>query len=180
MAAPSDIIIIRRVLVNNDNRAFNELVRKYQSPIRRIFLTQTLGDSQLSDDFAQETFIKAYTKLNTFKATAEFSTWLFRIAYNVSYDYFRSHKKTLDIDDPSLHVNKLGKSSDNMAIRTDIMNAMNVLSKDERTCVTLQLMEGKNLEEVTAITSMPLGTVKSHLSRGKTKLAKYLRENGYK
>ena len=60
------------------------------------------------------------------------------------------------------------------------MNAMNVLSKDERTCVTLQLMEGKNLEEVTAITSMPLGTVKSHLSRGKTKLAKYLRENGYK
>ena len=53
----SDITLVSRVAVFQDRRAFDTLVRKYQSPVRRFFLSQTLGDSQLSDDLAQDTFM---------------------------------------------------------------------------------------------------------------------------
>lgn len=79
----SDISLITQVTVFHNRQAFNRLVVKYQSPIRRFFLNQTLGDEQLSDDLAQDTFIKAYTNLQKFRGLSNFSTWLFRIAYNV-------------------------------------------------------------------------------------------------
>ena len=75
----SDISLITQVTVFHNRQAFNRLVVKYQSPIRRFFLNQTLGDEQLSDDLAQDTFIKAYTKLQKFRGLSNFSTWLFRI-----------------------------------------------------------------------------------------------------
>lgn len=64
-------------------------------------------------------------------------------------------------------------------MRLDVYRAMNVLTIDERTCVTLQLMDGLSLDEISEVTAMPKGTVKSHLFRGKNKLASYLRRNGY-
>lgn len=82
-----DLSLIQQVAELHDKTAFDRLVRKYQSPIRRFFLHQTLGDAQLSDDLAQDTFIRAYTSIGTFRGSAAFSTWLFRIAYNVFYDY---------------------------------------------------------------------------------------------
>ena len=89
MATLTDISLVAQVAVLGNKRAFDELVRRYQSPVRRFFLHQTLGDSQLSDDLAQDTFIKAYTSIGSFRGIASFQTWLMRIAYNVFYDYCR-------------------------------------------------------------------------------------------
>lgn len=157
-------------------RAFDTLVRKHQERIRRFFLSQTGGDSQLSDDLAQDTFIKAYTSIQSFRSLSVFSTWLYRIACNVLYDHHRRHKPTEDIDAlPPL----ASQQQTDSGARLDINAALSVLKADERLCLTLQLMEGQSLERIAEITNMPYGTVKSHLSRGKTKLAKYLKENGY-
>ena len=71
----------------------DRLVRKYQSSVRRLFLHLTCGDSELSDDLAQDTFIKAYTNL-LIQNLSSFSTWLCRIAYNAFYDYLRTRKET--------------------------------------------------------------------------------------
>ncbi|MBR0042293.1 MAG: sigma-70 family RNA polymerase sigma factor, partial [Bacteroides sp.] len=90
MSQLNDISLIAQVVMFGNNRAFDQLVKKYQSPIRRFFLHQTCGDGPLSDDLAQDTFIKAYTSLSSFKNLSNFSTWLFRIAYNVFYDYIRT------------------------------------------------------------------------------------------
>lgn len=98
----SDISLVTKVVMLHDRKSFDLLVKKYQSPVRGFFLRQTLGDAQLSDDLAQDTFVKAYTHLSGFKGTASFSTWLYRIAYNVWYDYTRSHKETQDIDTPAV------------------------------------------------------------------------------
>ena len=87
-----DISLVAQVVVFHNTRAFDQLVKKYQSPVRRFFLHQTCGDSELSDDLAQDTFIKAYTNIASFKNLSSFSTWLYRIAYNVFYDYIRSRK----------------------------------------------------------------------------------------
>ena len=175
MAAFSDISLVAQVAVFGNKRAFDELVRRYQSPVRKFFLNQTLGDSQLSDDLAHDTFIKAYTNIASFKGLASFQTWIMRIAYNVFYDYTRRHRLTEDVD----MVAQRSASGGQTALQMDIYAALALLKPDERSCITLQLIEGYDIAAIAKITGMKKGTVKSHLSRGKEKLATYLRQNGY-
>ena len=161
----------------HSRRAFDKLTKEYQSSIRRFFLTQTLGDSQLSDDLAQDTFVKAYTRLGQFQGKSSFLTWLYRIAYNVFYDYTRSRRGTGDLD--AVSVWRADTSHADTALKMDLYDALHILSEKERTCVTLQLMEGQPIERISEIMDMPQNTVKSHLSRGKKRMADYLRSNGY-
>ena len=174
MASLTDISLVAQVAISGNKRAFDELVRRYQSPVRRFFLHQTLGDSQLSDDLAQDTFIKAYTNIASFRGLASFQTWIMRIAYNVFYDYTRSRHQTSDIDQVPERSSQV-----NPTLKMDIYAALALLKPDERTCITLQLIDGYDIAAIAKITQIKEGTVKSHLSRGKEKLANYLRQNGY-
>jgi RNA polymerase sigma-70 factor (ECF subfamily) len=177
MAELSDISLVTQVAVFRNKKAFDQLVRKYQSPVRRFFLNQTLGDEQLSDDLAQETFIKAYVNIAKFRAMSSFSTWLMRIAYNVFYDEVRSRKQTEDVD-TSVGVARQTVSS-NETLKMDIYAALALLKPDERTCITLQLIDGYPIDQISKITGIADNTVKSHLRRGKEKMANYLKQNGY-
>ena len=183
MAVLGDIALVTQVAVFQNKKAFDQLVRKYQSPVRRFFLNQTLGDEMLSDDLAQETFIKAYVNITKFRGMSSFSTWLMRIAYNVFYDEMRKRKVESDelkentqVADAPLtsHLSPLTST-----LKMDIYAALALLKPDERTCITLQLIDGYPIDEISKITGIPGNTVKSHLKRGKDKLANYLRENGY-
>jgi RNA polymerase sigma-70 factor (ECF subfamily) len=177
MAELNDIALVTQVAVFHNKSAFDQLVRKYQSPVRRFFLNQTLGDEQLSDDLAQETFIKAYLNITKFRGLASFSTWLMRIAYNVFYDDVRARKQTEDID--SSAVLRQSASTSDSNLKMDIYAALALLKPDERTCITLQLIDGYPIEQISKITGIPDNTVKSHLRRGKEKMTIYLKENGY-
>ena len=177
MAVLGDIALVTQVAVFQNKKAFDQLVRKYQSPVRRFFLNQTMGDEQLSDDLAQETFIKAYLNITKFKGMSNFSTWLMRIAYNVFYDSVRTRKLTEDID--SSVVVRQASSSGDSNLKMDIYVALALLKPDERSCITLQLIDGYPIDQISKITGIPENTVKSHLKRGKDKMANYLRENGY-
>lgn len=171
-----ELTLLTQVTVFHNKRAFGRLVEKYQSPIRRFFLNQTGGNEPLSDDLAQETFLKAWLNIGQFRGAANFSTWLYRIAYNVFYDYTRTHTLTEQIDQA---VALRQANSADTALRLDLQQALSILSPAERSCITLQLMEGQPIDQISAITEMAEGTVKSHLSRGKQKLAMFLRKNGY-
>ena len=177
MAELTDIALVTQVAVFHNKRAFDQLVRKYQSPVRRFFLNQTLGDEQLSDDLAQDTFIKAYVNITKFRGMSSFSTWLFRIAYNVHYDYLRSLRQTDDIDSSAAIRQSSVAGDENL--KMDMYNALALLKPDERTCITLQLIDGYPIDQISKITGIPDNTVKSHLRRGKEKMANYLKENGY-
>ena len=178
MAELNDIALVTQVAVFHNKRAFDQLVRKYQSPVRRFFLNQTLGDDQLSDDLAQETFIKAYLNITKFRGLSSFSTWLMRIAYNVFYDDVRARKQTEDVD---ISISALRQTSSNgdSNLKMDIYAALALLKPDERTCITLQLIDGYPIDQISKITGIPDNTVKSHLRRGKEKMTVYLKENGY-
>ncbi len=190
----TDLTLIAQVSVDSSGRAFERLVRKYQSPVRRFFLNQTAGDTMLSDDLAQETFIKVYVNISSFRQLSSFKTWLFKVAYNVWQDYVRSNKPTLSLitESPAEGENKGTKSigsvvydsgsgagTDSSEASLDLNSAMKILTENERTCVTLALIEDLPMEKVAAITGIPAGTVKSHIHRGKHKLAEYLKQNGY-
>lgn len=174
----NDITLVTQVVVFGNKRAFDALLRKYQSQVRRFLLGLTVGDSQLADDLAQETFIKAYMNIGKFRGLSSFSTWIMRIAYNTHYDYRRTHHQTEDADTPAVAARSGGTTAD-CALGIDILKALATLKPEERTCITLQLIEGQPIDKIASIMGMTSGTVKSHLHRGKEKLTTYLKNNGY-
>jgi RNA polymerase sigma-70 factor (ECF subfamily) len=184
MASISDIALVTQVTVFHNKQAFDQLVRKYQSPVRRFFLNQTLGNEQLSDDLAQETFIKAYVNITKFRGMSSFSTWLMRIAYNVFYDEKRkSRSEECGVRSEDTQVADKSHSTlhtpHSSTLRMDIHSALALLKPEERTCITLQLIDGYPIDQISKITGIAENTVKSHLKRGKDKMTNYLRENGY-
>lgn len=176
MQSLTDFALVTQVTMMGNRRAFDQLVVRYQSPVRRFFLHQTLGDEPLSDDLAQDTFIKAWRNIGSFRAMSSFQTWLMRIAYNVFYDYVRSRKTTSDIDNVA---EPMTYGNSNPSLQMDLYHALSLLKPDERTCITLQLVDGYKIDQIAKITDMKEGTVKSILFRGKEKLTKYLKQNGY-
>ena len=173
-----DISLVAQVVVFRNTRAFDQLVKKYQSPVRRFFLNLTCGDNELSDDLAQDTFIKAYTNLASFKNLSNFSTWLYRIAYNVFYDYLRSRKETADLDTREVDTH-WNTSQDDVGQQMDVYQALATLKEMERNLHHLVLHGRSEHRKIADITGCPAGTVKSHLSRAKDKMASYLKQNGY-
>lgn len=174
-----EIALIAKVNILGDKRAFEKLVISYQASIRRFFLNMTMGDTLLSDDLAQETFIKAYLNLSGFKGLSGFSTWLFRIAYNVYYDSVRARKYWDDLD--SVEVDKIySVNSEYSEENADIYTALKYLRNEERTAILLFYMEDKSHVEISKIMKCPLGTVKTYILKGKENLSKYLsKEDGY-
>ena len=178
MSQLNDISLVAQVVVFKNTRAFDQLVKKYQSPVRRFFLNLTCGDSELNDDLAQDTFIKTYTNLSSFHNLSSFSTWLYRIAYNVFYDYIRSRKEMAGLDTTEIDAIN-STEQENVGQKMDVYQSLKTLKDVERTCITLFYMEDLSIDKIAGITGIPAGTVKSHLSRGKDKLATYLKQNGY-
>jgi RNA polymerase sigma-70 factor (ECF subfamily) len=178
MSQIDDIALVAQVMVFNDSKAFDQLVKKYQSAIRRFFLNLTCGDEALSDDLAQDTFIKAYTHIRSFKNLSGFSTWLYRIAYNIFYDHLRTHKETTGLDEREIDGQRQTEQA-NIGRELDVYHSLSRLKEIERSCITLFYMEDVAIDKIAEVTGCPVATVKSHLLRGKQKLATYLKENGY-
>lgn len=181
----SDLSLVTQVAVLHNRRAFDQLVRKHQSPVRRFLLHLTAGNETLSDDLAQDTFLKAYTGITQFRGQASFQTWLMRIAYNVFYDYRRRAAQGDRLTEPDSGQKPAGQSlpmtqgTSPREVSIDICRALALLKDEERSCITLQLIDGYPIDEIAVITGMPSNTVKSHLRRGKERLANFLRKNGY-
>jgi RNA polymerase sigma-70 factor, ECF subfamily len=178
MSKTEDMLWVSQVVMFDNKQSFNRLVLKYQSPIRRFFLNLTMGDNPLSDDLAQETFIKAYLNIRSFQGISAFSTWLFRIAYNTYYDSVRAKKYYDDLD--ILQIDKI--SSNNIEYsseKSDIFTALKYLKKDEKSAILLFYMEDKSHKEIAKIMDIPLGTVKTNILKGKEKLGKFLSNQGY-
>jgi len=165
----SDKSLITLVLLNNDHRAYEKIVLKYQSDVRGLFIKLTNGDKALADDLAQDTFIRAYKYLRTFKATAGFSTWLYRISYNVFIDYSKSLKKTDDIEGYDC----ISEDDTDVGSEMDMQSALKVLNGNEKVAILLYYDKGHTHNEIAKIMDVPLGTVKTNILRAKEKLKKY-------
>ena len=182
-----ELKLIARCTLGDDRRAFGALVEAYQPEVRRFFLNLTLGDEALSDDLAQETFIKAYLNVRSFRGLARFSTWLYRIAYNEFCTWQRKtqHEASAmfnddDVTDDDDYFDADGSHScstaDSVEARIDVWQCMKLLSEAERTVITLFYIQDYPLKKIVGITGMPEGTVKSYISRGKAKLARVMRK----
>jgi len=170
---PSDTELVARVLASDDRRAFAELVRRHQSAVRGLLRRLCGGDGALADDLAQETFLKAYRSLKTWRGGGRLSTWLYRIAWNG----WASQARRLPT--PELPVPVPARDLADAAIdRHDLERAMGGLREDERAALALAYGQDVSHEEAAAILQCPVGTLKTNILRGKEKLRRLLVPQG--
>lgn len=135
----------------------------------------TRGDSHLANDLAQETFLKVWHKLRTYRGGARFSAWLFGIAYN-EFRMASRRRKELALEDmaepPPEPAGPAAVSGSQL--RLDLAEALKTLHSDERAAVILCGQNGLLHEEAAQVLDCPLGTVKTNILRGKEKLKRRL------
>lgn len=160
--------LIARVILDGNEKAFGRLVMMHQSAIRGFLMRLTRGNGALADDLAQDTFLRAYLKIRTFQGRGRFFSWLARIAYTNFLQHIRRKKPEESYAEPPEGINPgFERGSD---AKMDMERAIRVLSNDERTMITLCFTYGMSHSEASEATGMPLGTVKSHVARGRAKL----------
>jgi RNA polymerase sigma factor (sigma-70 family) len=165
--------LIARVLVDDDQHAFGELVRRHQSSVRGLLRQLTRTDVALADDLAQDTFLRAYKNIRSFRGEARFSTWLYRIAYNCFREDARRRKELVGINEEQLQAERDPQVAD-PALRQDLMHALNLLPLHERSAILLCCQNGLSHEEAARVLDIPLGTVKTNVLRGREKLKRTL------
>lgn len=173
----SDAALIARVMTQRDQHAFRQLVLRYQSPLRRWTRRFCGDDEAAADDLAQEVFIKVYRSLHSFRGEARFSTWLYRIAFNLAASQKRLARErwtsvALDEATPELDVDVVLDGTTDA--HRDLEAALARLSQAQQWALRLHLEEELTQEEVAQVMGLPLGTVKTHLLRGKKALRIHL------
>ena len=173
----TDADLIARVLTREDHHAFGELVRRYQSPVRGFLARMTRQDLALADDLAQETILKAWQKLHTYRGGARLSTGLFGIAFNEFRMAARRRQElawtTADPDDfPEPPEPTVPAHDPHLAM--DLSAALQRLTAPERAAVVLCCQNGLSHEEAAQVLACPLGTVKTNILRGREKLRQQL------
>ena len=167
---PPDTELIARVLAHDDRHAFGELVRRNQSPLRVLLRRLTCGDHALADDLAQEALLRAYRGLRGYRSGGRFSSWLYRIGYNAFLTHVeRSKTRPETVTEPIEAPVSRGQGR-RAELQHDLERAMAALRPEERAAITLSFFEQLTHEEIAMILDCPLGTVKTHIARGKVQL----------
>src|SRR6478752_5055886 len=182
----TDAQLIARCLVGDDRHAFAELVKRHQSAVRACLRKLTAGNHALADDLAQETFVLAWRNLKSFRQEARFSTWLYRIATNCWLADARKRKEELlgdrvdaiadgdDDDMPHISEEVHADHARSSSLRMDLERAMASLSEGERAAIVQCYHNDLTHEEAAYVLGCPVGTVKTHVLRGKQKLKRAL------
>lgn len=159
-----------------DKSQFINAIAQEQESLRRFLCVLCGGDSFTADDLAQEALLKAYLSFGKFEGRSRFSTWLFRIAYNCFYD--RQARLAGDAVEPLRpdHEKEADESADASSAFAyqDLYMAIRSLPYAEQAVILLFYMEDKSVKDIESITGMPSGTIRSHLSRGRQHLRKFL------
>ena len=167
-----------------DQRAFRELVRRYQQKVYGIAFGM-LRNADDAMDVTQEAFIKVHRYLDNFKGTSSFYTWVYRITVNLSIDHMRKHKKAtvLDFDEAIAHDEETPdeivpsttgmnpvKNLDRQEMRHMIDTALDTLSPAHRAVILMREVQGLSYKEIAEVTEISIGTVESRIFRARTKL----------
>lgn len=169
-AAPDDAALVRAIQSTDDRAAFAQLVQRHQSTVRTVLRRLTRGDAGLADDLAQETFVLAWRNIRHFRFEARFSTWIYRIAINAwRSEARRKRELLLDADDVSA-IEEVGEDPPDIVSRLDLERALATLSDGERAAIAACYYADLSHEEAAQALGIPVGTVKTHVLRGKAKL----------
>lgn len=173
----SDIHLMKQT-AKGDKAAFAEIVHRYQNFLLNFFCYMG-ADRNKSEDLVQETFIRLYKYRKRYKASAGFKTFLLTLARNTRIDWLRKKRRTSEKEVPltnAVHKTVCGKSTDTDK-HLDISAALSGLSEKLKDVVVLNVYQGLNYKEISAILDIPEGTVKSRMHLAIGKLREFFNEN---
>ncbi len=171
-----------------DSRAFGELVGRYQDRLLN-FIYRTIGDRDRAEDLVQETFVRVYRHLHRYDQTRKFSTWIYTIAGNLAKNELRNRSrnplvlfqtimKNWDADHRPMEWEDNSYRPDDLFrkrhLKGMVEEAVAQLPEHHRIVFVLREMQGKTYEEISEITGVNLGTVKSRLNRARNNFAQII------
>lgn len=176
------------MIQNDDRKAFNEFVSRYNDRILN-FIDGIMNNRQISQDLTQDTFLKVWVNKNKYQPIASPSTWTHTIAKNCALTEYRKIKRRNTYSFSQLsngdHEFKLERvqgeenselSNDNATYK-DIRRAISQLPDEFRTVITLKDIQEHSYDEISNITGLPLGTVKSRINRGRQKIKEIIEQD---
>lgn len=169
MSKQAELTAIKQVL-GGDHDAYRVLVERYHKGLIN-HLYSVVGEREVAEDLAQEAFIKAFDKLDSYDSRYAFSTWLYKIATNKAYSHLRK-RKHLPLYDAEQHQSdedvseKVERREQQRKVRASVQR----LSNHYRAVVSLYYWQGLSYEEVALAVDAPVGTVKTWLHRAKNEL----------
>ena len=184
----ADDSAIVSAFLNGEERAFSELVERYQTRLLN-FIYRTIGDREKAEDLVQEVFIRVYRHIHRFDRSKKFSTWVYTIASNLAKNELRNRSrnplvlfqaitKNWQDEERPLQFEDFGNRPDDLYhkrdIREKVEEAVEKLPEHHRNVFVLRELEGKSYEEIAEITNTNLGTVKSRLNRARNSFAEII------
>ena len=163
-SAPENMVVA--LARNGDEPAFAELVRRRHAQIRTL-LRRLSGNSALADDLAQECFLQAWRELNQLNSMGAFGGWLRQIAVNGWLQHLRGRQRLRHQQPSAVEQDSCTHAA---AEHIDLVAALSVLDPVPRTCVVLFYHEGLTHGQISTAMDLPLGTVKSHITRSTARL----------
>jgi RNA polymerase sigma-70 factor, ECF subfamily len=171
-------------------RAYRELIGRYQRPVFSL-IYRMVRDREKAEDLAQDTFIKVLNAMDRYDPKYKFSSWIFKIAHNTALDHLRRREpETLSLDGsphartaaeteastitPESGLETPEQYTANRELGSEIDAALGTLREEYRTAIVLWHVEGRPYEEIAEIMSVPLGTVKTYIHRGRKELMQKL------
>jgi RNA polymerase sigma-70 factor (ECF subfamily) len=167
--------LVERVQRDNDHHAFEQLMRQNQSPIRQFLRRLTLQNQEISDELAQETFLKAFVHIKTYRGDGKFLSWLFKIAYQqfVSSTRKKTELTNVEFEDKADD----GKFEHRLVAKKTAKDLLKHLRTDERAILLLHFSHDLTHQEIAIVMQIPLGTVKTLIRRSRLKLKSFAEEN---
>jgi len=171
-----------------DVNSFNEIVYRYKDKLLN-YVNGYMHDIDISENLVQDTFMKVYTHGNSYKEIAKFSTWIYTIAGNLAKTELRKLKRRktftfsqLSHQDNEFNLERIQFNSENNENQEDetyvaIREAIPKLSEDYRNIIILRDIQELSYDEISNITKLALGTVKSRINRARLKLRDIIKEN---
>ncbi len=174
----SDQALIKGAIAG-DRQSFRQLYHRYQQRVRSMLYQ--LCDASAIDDLVQEVFLRVWKGLPNFRQTSQFSTWLYRITWNVASDQRQSAaKRRSRLETIKQHTSTQQDAPDLMQIHYEdvVQRGLQELSFDHRTILVLHDLEGLPQKEIADILNIPVGTVKSRLFHARAAMRQFLDRQG--
>ncbi len=166
----TDNELVQEIKTGN-RKAFSEIVKRHQKALLRMSM-RFVKDLDMAEDVVQESFIKAYEKLNSFEGRSSFKSWLFQISVNTAKNKLRERKRvTTDIDSVQIAVGAIAETSlVHSALSVEIQEEIDKLPSKQRTALILRVYEDLSFKEIAEIMECPYDTAKANYRHALIKL----------
>lgn len=174
----NDEELVDRLKKTGDKNYFEPLVERYKNPVMKIAYRMT-GEYDAGLEIAQETFMKAWTYINSFKTDMKFSSWIFKIASNIAKDHCAKRKKSVEMEEPLMDNNVYGDQSEwknKLEGGLYVQFLLDKVREPYKTAVILRFMKDLSYEDIAGIMDTTVEQVKNYLFRGKKYLLELAKE----